>query len=185
MNDEKILVFLSRPNPFVERQQHFLDKLQHKLNSLDIKTVTLQADNYDLTDSLNYLKGIMKQCYGIVIVGFKQIYIEKGSKKKGGVYNSEFFHPQEIDISGQAITSPFCHIEGTIALLNDLPLLIINEDGVREEGIIKGGKFSIKTPRFNLEQIDDFFEDKMVDRQIAVWAGKIIDYYLFLNLKKI
>lgn len=185
MNDEKIQVFLSRPNPFVESQQYFLDKLQHKLNSLDIKTVTLQADNYDLTDSLNYLKGIIKQCYGIVIVGFKQIFIEKGSKKKGGVSNPKFFYSQEIDISGQAITSPFCHIEGTIALLNELPLLIINEEGVREEGIIKGGKFSVKTKQFNLEQIDDFFTDKMVDRQITVWAGKITDYYLFLNLKKI
>lgn len=185
MNDEKILVFLSRPNPFVDSQQCFLDKLQQKLAQFDLKTVTLQADNYDLTDSLNYLKGIIKQCYGIVIVGFRQIFIEKGSKKKGGLDNPQFFFPREIDVSGQALTSPFCHIEGTIGLLNDLPLLIINEEGVREEGIIKGGKFSVKTNHFNLQNIEDFFADKTVDRQISVWAGKVLDYYLFLNLKKI
>lgn len=185
MNDEKILVFLSRPNPFIDNQQRFLNKLQQKLAQFDLKTVTLQADNYDLTDSLNYLKGIIKQCYGIVIVGFRQIFIEKGSKKKGGLDNPQFFFPQEIDVSGQALTSPFCHIEGTIGLLNDLPLLIINEEGVREEGIIKGGKFSVKTNRFNLQNIEEFFADKTVDRQISVWAGKVLDYYLFLNLKKI
>ena len=185
MNNEKILVFLSRPNPFVDNQQNFLEKLQNKLNEFDLKTITLQADNYDLTDSLSYLKGIIKQCYGIVIVGFKQIFIEKGTKKKGGQENSDYYYPQEIDVSGQALTSPFCHIEGTIGLLNDLPLLIINEEGVREEGIIKGGKFSVKTECFNLDQIDDFFNNKIIERQIAVWAGKVIDYYLFLNLKKI
>lgn len=81
MKDE-ILVFLSRANPFVEEQQVFIEELQRKLERFDIRTVTLQADNYDLTDSLNYLKGIIKQCYGIVIIGFRQIYIEKEQKRK-------------------------------------------------------------------------------------------------------
>ena len=76
MND-KILVFLSRANPFVNEQQLFIEKLQEKLDKFDLKTVTLQAENYDLTDSLNYLKGIIKQCYGIVIIGFKQICFKR------------------------------------------------------------------------------------------------------------
>lgn len=184
MKDE-ILVFLSRANPFVEEQQVFIEELQRKLERFDIRTVTLQADNYDLTDSLNYLKGIIKQCYGIVIIGFRQIYIEKGAKKKGGKNDPRFFFPHEVDVSGQALTSPFCHIEGTIGLLNDLPLLVINEEGVREEGIIKGGKFCTKTKNFNLQKIEEFFNDKTVDRQISVWIGKVTNYYLFLNLKKI
>lgn len=182
---EKILVFLSRPNPFLYGHQYFLDLLQAKLDEAGLKTVTLQADNYDLTDTINYLKGIMRQCYGIIIIGFGQIFIETGQKKKNGTPNPSFFFPQEVDISGQQITSPFCHIEGTIGLLYDLPLLIINEEGVREEGIIKGGRFSVKTQNFNLDKIDDFFNDEIVNHQIAVWVGKVTDYYLFLNLKKV
>lgn len=185
MNDNNILVFLSRPNPFIDNQKMFLDKLKKRLETFDIKTVTLQADNYDLTDSLNYLKGIMRQCYGIIIIGFQQIFIDKGTKKRGGKQNSIFYYPEERDISGQALTSPFCHIEGTIGLMYDLPLLIINEEGVREEGIITGGKFCTKTKKFNLEFMDKFFKDKTVEHQISVWVGKVLDYYLFLNLKKI
>lgn len=185
MENDKILVFLSRPNPFIDSHQYFIKKLQEEFDKYDIQTITLQADNYDLTDSLNYLKGMIKQCYGIAIIGFKQMFIDKGSKKKGGTVNPNFFYPNEIDISGQALTSPFCHIEGTIGLLNDLPLLIINEEGVREEGIIKGGKFCNKTQKFNLSNLDAFFSDKTVEQQIAVWAGKVIEYYLFLNLKKV
>lgn len=185
MEVEKIRVFLSRPNPFLNEHQYFLDKLQEMLDEADLKTLTLQADNYDLTDSINYLRGMIRQCYGIIIVSFKQIYIEKGKKKKGGRANPQYFFPEEIDVSGQALTSPFCHIEGTIGILNDLPLLIINEEGVREEGIIKGGRFSVKTPSFTLEHIDDFFADKTVRRQISVWMGRVTDYYLFLNIKKV
>jgi hypothetical protein len=185
MNDEKILVFLSRPNPFLESHQYFISKLQEQFDKYNIQTVTLQADNYDLTDSMNYLKGMIKQCYGIAIIGFKQIFVEVGSKKKGGKDNPNYFHSKEIDISGEALTSPFCHIEGTIGLLNELPLLIINENGVREEGIIKGGKFCTKTKRFSLSSIDTFFGDKTVEQQIAVWAGKVTEYFLFLNLKRV
>ena len=43
---EKILVFLSRPNPFLDGHQYFLDLLQAKLDEAGLKTVTLQADNY-------------------------------------------------------------------------------------------------------------------------------------------
>ena len=68
MNDEKILVFLSRPNPFLESHQYFISKLQEQFDKYNIQTVTLQADNYDLTDSMNYLKGMIKQCYGIAII---------------------------------------------------------------------------------------------------------------------
>lgn len=182
---EKILVFLSRPNPFLDSQQLFIERLQQMLDEAGFRTVTLQADNYDLTDSINYLKGMIRQCYGIVIVNFKQIFIEKGQKKKGGVSNSRYFHPQEIDLSGQALTSPFCHIEGTIGLLYDLPLLIINEEGIREEGIIKGGRFSAKTKNFILDSPDAYFSDETVRRQIAVWMGKVMDYYLFLNIKRV
>ena len=185
MYNDKILVFLSRPNPFLDAHQYFILKLQEQFNKYNIQTITLQADNYDLTDSINYLKGMIKQCYGIAIIGFKQIFIENGSKKMGGRENSTFYCPNEIDESGQALTSPFCHIEGTIGLLNDLPLLIINEEGVREEGIIKGGKFCVKTNNFNLSSIDSFFNDETVKQQITVWVGKVSEYYLFLNLKKV
>ena len=85
---DKILVFLSRPNPFLNSQQIFIDKLKVKLQQFDIETITLQADNYDLTDSINYLRGMIKQCYGIIVVGFKQIFINNGTKKRGAIQYS-------------------------------------------------------------------------------------------------
>lgn len=183
--NNEILVFLSRPNPFLEEHEVFLTKLKSKLQQHSIRTITLAADNYDITDSITYLKGMIRQCYGVVVVGFKQIFIDKGSKKRGGLSRSDFFHPEEIDVSGQALTSPFCHIEGTIALVYDLPMLIINEKGIREEGIISSGKFNVKCQSFDLSDSKSFFENDIVDKQIAVWVGQVTERYLFLNLNKI
>ena len=184
MQGERITVFLSRPNPFLKEQELFLEKLQQILDELGVRTITLQADNYDLSDSMNYLKGMIKRCYGIIVVAFRQYYIDQGFKKKGGSENPAFFYPQEIDVSGQALTSPFCQIEGTIGILYDLPLLIMNEKGVREEGILQGGRFCTKTDSFTLTNLEAFFSDETVDRKIQIWAGKVFDNYLFLNLRK-
>ena len=74
---------------------------------------------------------------------------------------------------------------GTIGLINELPLLILNEIGVREEGIITGGRFCYKTESFSLEDMDSFFDNKLVKKQISVWLGAVAEQYLFLNLKKI
>ena len=72
-----------------------------------------------------------------------------------------------------------------MGLLNELPLLIINEKGIREEGIIAGGKFCYKTDSFSLDSIDDFFSHKVIEKQISVWLGKVNENYLFLNMKKV
>lgn len=113
-NDDRILVFLSRPNPYLDNQQLFIDKLRSKLEESGLETITLQADNYDLTESINYLKGMIRQCYGIIVVGFNQIYIEKGVKKRGAIERPEFFDSKEIDVSGQSLTSPFAILKARL-----------------------------------------------------------------------
>ena len=182
---KKIFVFLSRPNPFLDEHEVFLTKLKSLLSKHSIEAITLQAANYDLSDSINYLKGMIQRSYGIIIVGFKQIFIEKGCKKPGGKQEERFYYSEEIPLDHQFLTSPFCQIEGTIGLLYDLPLLIINEEGLIENGILTGGRFSFKTDNFSLSNIDDFFANDVIKMQINAWIGKVNEKYLFLNLKKV
>ncbi len=181
---KKIQVFLSRPNPFLIEHQAFLDSLQAELDKYDIETITLQADDYDLTDSMNYLKGMIKHCYGIIIVGFKQIFIDVGSKKKGAVKNEKFYKSKEYDFSNTSLTSPFCHIEGPIGIIYDLPILIINEDGITEDGILMGGRYSTKAKKFNIKNVDQYFADPDVQKQLCIWVGKVMEHYLFLDMRK-
>lgn len=179
-----IPIFLSRPNPFLENHLYFLKKLQAELGHLNMTTITLQANEYDISDSINYLLGIIQRCYGLIIVGFKQIFIDAGCKKRNGTDDPQkYYYGAELELSNTALTSPYCQIEGTIGLINRLPLLIINEHGLYEEGIMVGGRFSTKTRSFDLADIDSFFADPSVGRQIEVWADQVYKLYYFLNLK--
>lgn len=184
-NEALIPVFLSRPNPYLDEHDLFIDKLKSILKDFNIETITLQADNYDLSDSIEYLKGMIKQCYGIIIIGFGQILIKNGRKKPNAVKNDKFYYSKEEKITNKFITSPFCHIEGTIGLIYDLPLLIMNESNTRIEGIISGGRFSVKTITFDLKNINDFFDSPLFNKQLSVWIGEITKKYLFLQQKKI
>ena len=68
--------------------------------------------------------------------------------------------------------------------MSQMGILIINENGLREEGIMQGGRFCVKTNNFQLSRINSFFSDETVNQQINVWIGKVQEKFLFLNMKK-
>jgi hypothetical protein len=75
---------------------------------------------------------IAKHCAGGIILGFKQLYIEKGFKKKGA-------SDKELNKSTNPISlpTPWNNLEAGILYGLKLPLLIFKEDG------IEGGIFDI------------------------------------------
>lgn len=184
MTNKKI-VFLSRPNPFKKEHQLFIDNLKEFLKKYGIETITLQAANYDLSESMEYLSKMIKRCYGIIVVGFAQYFIEKGTKKKGAEKNDGFFESREEIVDMKSITSPFCQIEGTIGLVNNLPMLVMLEKDTRSEGVLAGGRFCTKTDEFILSEQSNFFLSKSIEEQILVWIGEVNRLYLFLESKKV
>jgi uncharacterized membrane-anchored protein YhcB (DUF1043 family) len=42
VNNKKIRVFLSRPNPFTKEQQYFIEKLKSTLDKYNIESIKLQ-----------------------------------------------------------------------------------------------------------------------------------------------
>lgn len=79
---EEIIVFLSRPNLFIYEQQLFINKLQEKLSVFSIKTITLQADNYDIMDSLNYLKASFVNVMALLLSDFAKFSLKRDAKKE-------------------------------------------------------------------------------------------------------
>ncbi|HEV1915622.1 TPA: hypothetical protein VYQ01_002046, partial [Streptococcus pneumoniae] len=161
MNNKKIRVFLSRPNPFTKEQQYFIAKLKSTLDKYNIESITLQAKDYSPYESLTVLNEMIKRCYGMVILAFGHTYIQSGILKKGAVKNKNFFEAEEQSLDGKWITSSFCQIEGAMAISNNIPILIIKQKDLRIDGILKDDKKIVSVSDFTLEntsQIDFFFE---------------------------
>lgn len=175
MNNKKIRVFLSRPNPFTKEQQYFIEKLKSTLDKYNIESITLQAKDYSPYESLTVLNEMIKRCYGMVILAFGHTYIQSGILKKGAVENKNFFEAEEQSLDGKWITSSFCQIEGAMAISNNIPILIIKQKNLRIDGILKDDQKIVSVSDFTLEntsQIDFFFE-KILEKEIYCWKKSL------------
>lgn len=179
-----IPIFLSRPNPFTYEQAVFLEFLVEKLNVAQMKNITLEAKDYNPHESLTCLSELIKRCYGMIIVAFGQYYIEKGTSKKGAVANPLFFDSCESSIDQLWATSPFCHIEGAIAFGNRLPILILQQQNIKTEGILKVGNHAIHGPTFSIEtrkEIESYFQNPDLLFIFDEWSKQVVELYNFIN----
>ncbi len=179
-----IPVFISRPNPFTDEQEYFLKKITEKFIVFKFSGVTLEAADYNIYDSLSCLDELIKRCYGIAVIAFGQSYIQNGTSKKGALDKTTFWESSEKSLDNSWITSPFCHIEGALGIHNRLPLLILEQDHVKIDGILKKGGHAISAPSFQLDSrssIDDYFSDSAVSTALQTWSEEIYKKYSFIN----
>jgi hypothetical protein len=129
----KIPIFLSCPtqlNPEQESKRLLINKL---LNGLQMEPRTLGRGEYPKDYPLKEVYVIAKHCCGGIILGFEQIFVEKGVKKRGND-NEKQIGPSNPII----IPTPWNHLEAGILFGLKLPLLIFKEDGV-EGGVFDYG----------------------------------------------
>lgn len=177
--DKIIRVFLSRPNPFTEEQSYLIKQLKLFFSEKNIETITLEAKDYSPYESLTILNGMIKRCYGMIILAFGHTYIQQGKEKKGAVKNNIFFGSQEKDLKEVWVTSAFCQIEGALAISNNIPILIIKQNNLRKEGILKWDDNIFKALNFDLktkESIDDYIRDFDIN-DVRLWLDKVHKEY--------
>lgn len=173
--DKKIRVFLSRPNPFTKEQAYLVEQLKSYFLKKNIETITLEAKDYSPYESLTILNEMIKRCFGMIILAFGHTYIQQGKEKKGAVENEFFFESKEKNLEGLWITSTFCQIEGAMAISNNIPILIIKQNNLKKEGILKDDDNIFSTFDFDLyskESIDDYIE-KLDTDSVKLWLEKI------------
>lgn len=146
MSENKIQVFLSRPNPFTQHQSFFIQEFTKLLKQSGFECVTLQAAEYSPYEVMTSLREMIQRSYGIVVLAFGQTFINEGVRKKDAEINPDFFASKEIHLKNKWITSVYCHIEGILALAFGLPMLTIPQENITKEGILNQGEYSIIAP---------------------------------------
>lgn len=77
-------------------------------------------------------------------------------------------------IDGKWLTSPWSQIEAAMVYQLGLPLLIIRETGVLEEGIFEKGIVGLYMPEFNLDRpLDEYFSSAQWNDIIGKWEGYV------------
>ena len=171
-------IFLSYAKPFNKKQEIFIKKviLYFEQNDFDPKTLGEDENGHGfhhIKMPLESIREKMEKCFGLLSIAFRRTYIEKGT----GKFNTDIEDQEEYDISKKWITSPYCHIEPSMAFQINMPILIFREKGVIADGILEKGVVPYYMPEFDLDKpIDEYFESNKWTDIFEAWKTLVLEY---------
>ena len=127
----KIPVFVSCPtdlNPTQEKKREVILKI---LDEMFMEPRALGRSDFPIDYPLKEVYVVAKHCSGGIILGFEQMLIKSGTKKRGIV-------DKEAQIKDIIIPTPWNNLEAGILFGLKVPLLIFKEDKI-EGGIFDYG----------------------------------------------
>lgn len=144
-------IFLSYPKPCNSRQQKFVDHVATYLLGRGLAARTLGVTDYDIDAPLKAVRRLMLECNGLITIGFRRTLVEKGTAR----YGTDLQNTKPTPIDGKWLTTPWAHIEAAMAYQLGLPILILREKDVLEEGLLERGVVGLYMPEFDVDQPPD------------------------------
>ncbi|KAI9655774.1 MAG: hypothetical protein M1821_005209 [Bathelium mastoideum] len=137
-----IPIFLYHPPAIDSPQRQFLRTLRELLRMRGFLPRTI--DNYDIhpqssggnfnSGRLEVIHRLINETDGVMCIAFRQTYIASGFKLTP---NSDYY--SEIPVGREWITSPWVHVANAMAWQAGLPLLVIKDEDVYEQGPLEAG----------------------------------------------
>lgn len=126
-------VFLSYSRPVEDYQASFLELMLTYLGQqAGIDPVVLGNDVATAYDPLTWIIESIDACSGLIALAFRRNLIGRGTQRQvlpdGTVLLRE--------LENEWLTSSYCHIEVALAFQRRLPLLIVQESDVVQEGVL-------------------------------------------------
>ena len=125
----KTNIFISVAQPCNIEQQNFIDAFFQILKEYDLNPCAIGITYYSSDTPLNSIIKLMNNCNATIVIAFERIYLSNGKEKRGG--------PKEKDLRNQKIPSVWNQIEATMAYMLHLPIFVIAEEGIRQEGLLE------------------------------------------------
>lgn len=142
---ERKKIFFSMPGSLSQTDKKITDLLQHLLGKKGYQPFFYTRDHYPESSQLSKVRQKIDQSVGMIAFGFKQIQINKG------VARPEL--ELEEDMSGKWLPSPWNDIEVGMAMMKEIPVLMIKDDdiniGVFDKAINENKMITVSTAVFN------------------------------------
>jgi len=126
-----ISVFISKGSTTTKEQREFVDAILNSLDNADINSRIMNENEWSHEQPLRGIKKIIQECDGAVIIAFTRTSFLEGLEY---TKNNE-----KIKLTNIKLSTTWNHIEAALAYSNELPLLVIAENGLKEEGLIEDG----------------------------------------------
>ena len=168
----KIPVFVSCPTKLNDTQKKYNEMIDRLLLHYGLERRALGVGRFYAVDfPLKEVYELAKQCAGGIILGFEQLYLESGIKKRGTI--------EQADVQSMVLPTPWNDLEAGILYALGLPLLIIKEKG------ISGGIFDEGTSDRFIHCFDSFKSENQLDAVFVRWNDKVIEKYMDRRIAQI
>jgi hypothetical protein len=109
----------------------------------------------------------MEECTGILVIALERIYFENGFEKRGGEH--------ENTLTNIKVATPWNQIESAMAYAKGIPILIILEEGVKNEGLLeKGHDWYVMTVKAH----ESSLTTTEFNGVVSSWKEKVIQHSL-------
>jgi len=156
-------LFFSVATPHTMIQVNYINLLKKKFSDNGFQLTTLGDNDWNDEDPIQPIYSLMKECSGCIVLLLERYYIEEGKYKRGS--------DNEQPLRGLALTTPWNQIEATLAYTENLPMLILKDKNVYNDGVFipkikKFRQVKIDTENFNEWEQDDksFIFDEFVEK---------------------
>lgn len=123
-------VFVSVGRTSTAEQEEHVERIFGLLRDHGLDPCCVGRTTFSSGNPLTQIRDEMKTCSGAVIIAFERLFIEAGVEQRGGS------NPAEL--AAQKLPTVWNQIEAAMAYVQDKPLLVLVERGLRLEGLLEG-----------------------------------------------
>jgi hypothetical protein len=122
----------------------------------------IDTTDFSTGNPLKDISTVMRECQGVIVVAFERTSFDHGLEKR----QSQLEKP----LQAVRYTTPWSQIEAAIAYALGLPIIVMLERGVREEGLLEE-KYDWRIDRLDISA--DTIHDNMVRGRLMAWCRKL------------
>lgn len=159
-------VFLSVGRVATAEQDAFLGRLETKLRVLGLDPRTIGRNTFSSGQPLDRIKETMKASSGLIVLAFERTRAQRGVEIRSAKETPYTFTERRY-------ATPWHHIELAMANMLGLPILVVLEKGVHEEGLLED-KYGWYVYRTKLEL--QYLETPEFSGLLDHWLGKARAY---------
>jgi len=160
----KINVFLSVGTTSTEKQKEFVDALEKRLQNEGIEPYTVGRTSFSSEAPLKAISKLMKESSGTIVIALERLYFPYGIEKKGS--------KDEKNLKEIKLSTPWNQIEAAMAYSNNHPLMVMVEEGLRNDGLLEYGyDWYVQTIPNSLDL--DYLNSKEFNEVLQSWKDKL------------
>jgi hypothetical protein len=123
-------VFISMGTPYTDAYLKFRDSLEEFLrDQCGCDPRIINKNEYPTGSPVDKIAEVIRSCDGVIIVAYERTYLQAGVERRGGA--------EPAPLEKKTYTTPWNHIESAMAYSYGLPIHMLAQTGLKEEGLIE------------------------------------------------